>query len=77
MTTCVCTVGFEGVTGANVVLGGISFGQDPTPRVVGEIPLSTTYQQSSEVMTAPPGAAPALPAEGTPPPPPAAQPSTL
>jgi hypothetical protein len=72
--------GFEGLTGANVVVGGISFGQDPTPRIVGELPLSTTYVQSEQpVMTAPPagGAPPSPPAGGAPPPPPTAQPSTL
>lgn len=54
--------GFEGLSGANVVLGGISFGQDPTPRVVGELPLSTTYVQSEQpVMTAPPVAPAAAP----------------
>ena len=52
---------------ATVILGGVSFGTDPTPRVAGELPLSTIYVQSSApVMTAPPAApaddAPAAPA---------------
>jgi hypothetical protein len=50
---------------ATVILGGISFGTDPTPRVAGELPLSTVYTPSSEpapVMTAPPeGPAPQAP----------------
>lgn len=58
--------GFEGITGASVVLGGVSFGNDPSPKVVGELPLSTTYVQAggeeAPVLSTPPP-------EGTPPPP--------
>lgn len=45
----------DDIAEATVILGGISFGADPMPRVAGELPLSTAYVQSSApVMTAPP-----------------------
>jgi hypothetical protein len=49
---------FEGITGATLIVGGVSYGTDPAPRVAGEIPLSATFAPSPP----PPGPPPAAPA---------------
>jgi hypothetical protein len=34
---------FEGVTSATLIVGGVFFGADPTPRVAGEVPLGEAF----------------------------------
>jgi len=60
----------DGVTAATLLVGGVSFGTDPMPRMAGEVALSTTYVAPQP---APPAPAPAPPpAEVKPPSGPAA-----
>ena len=65
------------ITGATLIVGGIAFGVDPNPRVVGEIPLTlypeagapavpTPTPTAQEAQPAVPGAAPPPEASGGP-----------
>ena len=54
------------ITEASLIVGGISYGTDPTPHVAGEIPLSVTMPAAMYDSGPPPAAAPAV--SGEPPP---------
>jgi hypothetical protein len=52
----------SGLPGATLVLGGITFGKDPAPRVAGELPLSLTPAKDGDAPPAGGGAKSAAPA---------------
>jgi len=64
---------FEGVTSATLIVGGVSFGVDPTPRVAGEVPLGATFVSAPH--GGPPPTQPAAPAPTQPAAPLPAQPA--
>jgi hypothetical protein len=58
--------GFDGIASATLIVGGVSFGTDPMPRVAGEVALSTTYVPPTQAAPpAPPAAPPVQPASAS------------